>query len=84
MNFKPPSKDVARTATPDIGASGHVRNVSDGDTGAGPSTPVRKVIGLAPGSGALGTSTFGGAGTWTPGKGSSGGGGGGFGGSPLR
>lgn len=68
-----------RTQTPDIGGEGggHARNTSDG--GAGPSTPVRKLIGLAPGAGAVMGSTFGSGGNWTPGKGSQGG----F-GSPLR
>ncbi|KAK2592263.1 poly(A)-specific ribonuclease [Conoideocrella luteorostrata] len=58
VNFKPPRKDdgmVQRTDTPPL--------PTDGSTTAGPSTPVRKIIGMAPGSG------FGGA-SWTPGKGS--------------
>lgn len=106
VGYKPPSarnKDLLigagdRVNTPDIaGGSGHVRNVSDGAAGegagaVGPSTPVRKLIGLAPGSGVLGMgSTFGSGGNWTPGKGGGGNGAGGngsggvgFGGSPLR
>lgn len=76
--------DRTQTHTPDIvgdGASAHARNTSDGAGNVGPSTPVRKVIGLAPGAGA--GSMFGGGGGWTPGKGS-GSGSGGFGGSPLK
>lgn len=61
VNFKPPRKDdldVQRMDTPPLPA--------DGAT-PGPSTPVRKAIGLAaPPQGATG---FGGA-SWTPGKGS--------------
>ncbi|KFG80129.1 PAB-dependent poly(A)-specific ribonuclease subunit PAN2 [Metarhizium anisopliae] len=58
VNFKPPRKDdvgVQRTDTPPLPV--------DSST-PGPSTPVRKIIGMAPGSG------FGGGTSWTPGKGS--------------
>ncbi|KHO01669.1 Exonuclease, RNase T/DNA polymerase III [Metarhizium album ARSEF 1941] len=58
VNFKPPRRDdvgVQRTDTPPLPA--------DSST-AGPSTPVRKINGMAPGSG------FGGGTSWTPGKGS--------------
>ena len=97
VGYKAPSsrnKDLAaggggdtRTQTPDSGS--HARNVSDGTAGGegsgagavGPSTPVRKLIGLAPGTGT--GSTFGSGAGWTPGKGSHSGSGV-FGGSPLR
>ncbi|POR34438.1 PAB-dependent poly(A)-specific ribonuclease subunit PAN2 [Tolypocladium paradoxum] len=61
VNFKPPRKDdldVQRVDTPPLPA--------DGAT-PGPSTPVRKAIGLA--APPQGTTGFGGA-SWTPGKGS--------------
>ncbi|KAG6034725.1 poly(A)-specific ribonuclease [Claviceps citrina] len=60
VNFKPPSRHeagVARMDTPPLSADG-------GGVAAGaPSTPVRRIIGMAPGSGFTGAS-------WTPGKGS--------------
>ncbi|QPG94530.1 poly(A)-specific ribonuclease [Epichloe festucae Fl1] len=59
VNFKPPRRDeadVQRTDTPPL-------PVDRGAAAGAPSTPVRNIIGMAPGSG------FGGA-SWTPGKGS--------------
>lgn len=59
VNFKPPRRDeaeVQRTDTPPL-------PVDRGAAAGTPSTPVRNIIGMAPGSG------FGGA-SWTPGKGS--------------
>ncbi|GJN82195.1 PAB-dependent poly(A)-specific ribonuclease subunit PAN2 [Purpureocillium lilacinum] len=64
VNFKPPRKDdvdVQRTDTPPLPVEGSVAGTP------GPSTPVRKTIGLA--APPQGTSGFGGA-SWTPGKGS--------------
>lgn len=71
-NYKAPAarKDgllIERTETPPIPADGHVPE--------GPTTPVRRVIGLTPGTG----SSFGGGSGWTPGKGQQA-----YGGSPLR
>lgn len=60
VNFKPPRRDdvgVQRTDTPPLAVEGTTAPV-------GPSTPVRKMIGMAPGSG------FSSATSWTPGKGS--------------
>jgi PAB-dependent poly(A)-specific ribonuclease subunit 2 len=59
VNFKPPRKDdmgFQRTDTPPLPV--------DSSATPGPSTPVRSIIGMAPGSG------FGGGASWTPGKGS--------------
>ena len=77
-NFKAPAarKDghlIERTETPPILGENHGQQPQSGST-----TPVRKPIGLAPGTG----SSFGGGSGWTPGRGS--GLGGGLGGSPLR
>ncbi|KAG9237025.1 PAB-dependent poly(A)-specific ribonuclease subunit PAN2 [Amylocarpus encephaloides] len=77
MNYKPPlaKKDghvIERTETPPIAPDGHL---NAGAPPSGPTTPVRRPAGLAPGSGG----NFGSG--WTPGKGALGGG---LGGSPLR
>ena len=73
MNYKAPAakKDghlIQRTETPPIPDQG------GGVSASGPTTPVRRPVGLAPGTGG----SFGGSAGWTPGKGS------GLGGSPLR
>ncbi|KAL2069699.1 hypothetical protein VTL71DRAFT_14378 [Oculimacula yallundae] len=79
MGFKAPAarKDghlIERTQTPDLPVEGagahHAVNVA----ATGPTTPVRKPVGLTPGTG---STTF--SSGWTPGKGGSG-----LGGSPLR
>jgi PAB-dependent poly(A)-specific ribonuclease subunit 2 len=81
MNYKPPQikKDghlIERTETPPISQDGHLGTENGvGIGGSGPTTPVRRPAGLAPGSGGI----FGSG--WTPGKGNLSGG---FGGSPLR
>jgi len=81
LNYKPPptKKDghvIERTETPPILAAGSDQGLgSTPQSASGPTTPVRRPIGLAPGSGA-GGSSFGSG--WTPGRGS------GLGGSPLR
>jgi PAB-dependent poly(A)-specific ribonuclease subunit 2 len=81
LNYKAPvaKKDglvIERTETPPI-LAGSEGLGSTPQSASGPTTPVRRPIGLAPGSGATGGSSFGSSG-WTPGKGS------GLGGSPLR
>ncbi|CZS97451.1 related to PAN2-component of Pab1p-stimulated poly(A) ribonuclease [Rhynchosporium agropyri] len=84
MGFKAPAarKDghlIERTMTPDLPVEGsgsgahHAVNAVVGG-GSGPTTPVRKPVGLAPGTG---STTF--SSGWTPGKGGSG-----LSGSPLR
>ncbi|CAG8983942.1 hypothetical protein HYALB_00006910 [Hymenoscyphus albidus] len=81
MNYKPPAakKDghlIERTETPPIAPDGHVLGIGRGAGGSsGPTTPVRRPAGLAPGTG----SSFGSG--WTPGKAGLGAA---FGGSPLR
>jgi PAB-dependent poly(A)-specific ribonuclease subunit 2 len=83
LNYKAPAakKDghvIERTETPPILAAGSDQGLgSTPQSASGPTTPVRRPIGLAPGSGAGGGSSFGSG--WTPGRGSSG-----LGGSPLR
>lgn len=77
MGFKAPAarKDgllIERTQTPELGVEGAHHGVAAGAK-SGPTTPVRKPVGLAPGTG---STTF--SSGWTPGKG------GGLGGSPLR
>ena len=80
MNYKAPARVkeggevLLRSETPEIleakeGAGSVVvaGTVGGGGSGSGPSTPVKKAVGLAPG--VAGTGTFGG-GSWTPGKGS--------------
>lgn len=76
VQFKPPppKKDghlIERTETPPITSDGHL--ASTPGPASGPTTPVRRPLGLAPGS----SSTF--SGGWTPGKGTNN-----LGGSPLR
>lgn len=80
MNYKPPAakKDghlIERTETPPIVPDGNGLGVGAGGGRSGPTTPVRRPAGLAPGTG----SSFGSG--WTPGKGGLGAG---IGGSPLR
>lgn len=77
-SYKPPpakkdGHDIERTETPTI-MDGGVHGPSTPGPGPGPTTPVRRPIGLAP---TTGGGSFSGSG-WTPGKGS------GLGGSPLR
>lgn len=81
LNFKAPPKlkdglVIERTETPPIMAAGGEGTSGATPSASGPTTPVRRPIGLAPGTGTPGGSAFGGG--WTPGKGS------GLGGSPLR
>ncbi|CZR51913.1 related to PAN2-component of Pab1p-stimulated poly(A) ribonuclease [Phialocephala subalpina] len=76
VQFKPPppKKDghlIERTETPPITSGGHLAGTPG--PASGPTTPVRRPLGLAPGS----SSTF--SGGWTPGKGTNN-----LGGSPLR
>lgn len=76
MNYKPPpaKKDghlIQRSETPPILLDGV--NSAAGTPASGPTTPIRRPLGLAPGTG----STF--SSGWTPGKGNSG-----LGGSPLK
>lgn len=87
LNYKAPAakKDgqvIERTETPPMLMASETGSVIPGKgtpmTGSGPTTPVRRPIGLVPGSGTGGSSSFGSSG-WTPGKGS-----GLLGGSPLR